>query len=93
MMRTCITLLFLLASLPLCRAEQVEVARAEALARRFFLQGSALRSTNDLGLQLVWCGQEGKLRASTEAPAFYVYNRTDAPGFIIISGDDAVVPI
>ena len=93
MMRTCITLLFLLASLPLCRAEQVEVARAEALARRFFLQGSALRSTNDLGLQLVWCGQEGKLRASTEAPAFYVYNRTDAPGFIIVSGDDAVVPI
>ena len=93
MMRTCITLLFLLASLPLCRAEQVEVARAEALARRFFLQGSALRSTNDLGLQLVWCGQEGKLRASTEAPAFYVYNRTDAPGFIIIAGDDAVVPI
>lgn len=43
-------------------------------------------------LELVWDGESAATRSNSD-PAFYVFNRTDAPGFVIVAGDDAAVPL
>ncbi|WP_192921567.1 Spi family protease inhibitor, partial [Bacteroides xylanisolvens] len=43
-------------------------------------------------LQLVWDGESTTTRGGS-SPAFYVFNRMDSDGFVIISGDDVTMPI
>lgn len=85
-------LLFLCALLPSwLLADNIPVGQAQELAADFFKANAHTRNASPQ-LQLVWDGEESTTR-SNESPAFYVFNRTDAPGFVIVAGDDVAMPI
>lgn len=85
-------LLFILAWLPAWFfADNITVGQAQDVAYNFFKSNAQTRSSSPQ-LQLVWNGEDNSTRTSDEA-AFYVFNRTDAPGFVIVSGDDIAMPI
>ena len=85
-------LLFLCALLPSwLLADNIPVGKAQELAADFFKVNAQTRNASPQ-LQLVWDGEDATTR-SNENPAFYVFNRTDAPGFVIIAGDDVAMPI
>lgn len=71
------------------QAAPVKPDRARAAALDFF--GTAATTSSLRGgqprLEMVWNGETTATRSASD-PAFFVYNRTDAPGFVIISGDD-----
>lgn len=71
-------------------AREVPSERAQRVAAELLAARAATRSVPSL--ELVWDGREAASR-SQEAPAFYLFNRTDAPGFVIVAGDDAVEPV
>lgn len=71
-------------------AAPVSAEKAQAKAIAFFVHSTPTRSAPSL--RLVWDGESAATRANAE-PALYVFNRTDAPGFVIMAGDDAVTPI
>ncbi len=88
-------LLLLLTILPLplfsggAQAAPVKPERAREAAVNFFCAAatpSSLRGSQPQ-LEMVWNGETYATRSAAD-PAFYVYNRTDAPGFVVISGDD-----
>ena len=68
------------------------VSQDEALAKavQFFSKGAQTRSVAQF--ELVWNGEPAETR-SAEVPTFYVFNRTDAPGFVIIAGDETASPV
>ncbi len=72
-------------------AENISVQEAQKKANDFFMKNAWTRSINPQ-LQLVYDGEEAGTR-SEHAPAFYVFNRTDEPGFVIVAGDDVAMPI
>lgn len=74
----------------LAGAAPVKVDKAKAVASEFFAQHAASRST--VSFDLVWTGEEAGGRSVAE-PAYYLFNRTDAPGFVLVAGDDATAPI
>ncbi|MBQ2728279.1 MAG: C10 family peptidase [Alistipes sp.] len=92
MKRTFTRLLGVLALLmPLwAMAAPVKVEQAKAFATEFFAQHAASRSA--VSFELVWDGEQAGGRSVSE-PAFYLFNRTDAPGFVLVAGDDASTPI
>lgn len=71
------------------QAAPVKPEQAWEAATNFF--GAVAASSSLRGglprLEMVWDGETTATRSAAE-PAFYVYNRTDAPGFAVISGDD-----
>lgn len=71
-------------------AAPVTVGQAQARAAAFFAGSAVTRTTPQL--RLVWDGETARTRSSAE-PALYVFNRTDAPGFVIVAGDDAAAPV
>lgn len=71
-------------------AAPVSAEKAQAKAVAFFQQSTRTRTAPSL--QLVWDGESASTRASAD-PALFVFNRTDAPGFVILAGDDAVAPV
>ena len=75
------------------QAEVVTQTVAEELASRFFQGDHRLTRGATPPLKLVWKGQTKMSRGATEAPAFYVFNRGENGGFVIVAGDDAVAPI
>ena len=72
-------------------AENVNQQKAEEWAVKFFEQQTRTRN-GGVTLQMVWNGEEGNTRGGAQ-PAFYVFNRTDRPGFVIVAGDDKVAPV
>ena len=87
-----ILLLWVLACvMPLAvNAAPVKVEKAKSVAADFFAKANPTRAA--ISLELVWNGQSAATR-STEEPLFYVFNRTNAPGFVMVAGDDATAPI
>ncbi len=83
--------LFMLLLLP-CMAFADSVTQEQALAKamQFFTNGTSTRTAPRL--EMIWDGETAATR-STTAPAFYVFNRTDAAGFVIIAGDEVSAPI
>ncbi len=83
--------LFALLLIP-CMAFADSVTQEQALAKavQFFTNGKGTRTTPRL--KMVWDGETASTR-STSKPTFYVFNRTDASGFVIIAGDDVSAPI
>lgn len=73
-------------------ADSVSVEQAQALAANFFNVNAQTRSASPQ-IQLVWDGERVETRAAGTAPAFYVFNRTDSNGFVIVAGDDVALPI
>lgn len=86
-------ILFVLCSLlpGLLFADNVTVGQAQSLAVDFFKTSAQTRGASPR-LQLVWNGEETGTRASGE-PAFYVFDRTDQEGFVIVSGEDVTLPV
>lgn len=80
-----------LIALPLW-ADNVSLQQAQSLAVKFFTS-STTRSGSQPEVRLVWNGESSATRATGTEAAFYVFNRTDRTGFIIVAGDDAAVPI
>lgn len=76
----------------LLAAENVPMKQAQDFARTFFEQHTPNRSASSPQLQMVWDGEDNQSR-SNSIPAFYVFNRTDRPGFVIVAGDDIAMPV
>ena len=74
-------------------ADNVTAEQARALAIDFFKASIQTRSTVSPQLQMVWDGEDVNTRNTGNLPAFYVFNSTDRKGFVIIAGDDAVMPV
>lgn len=83
-----IALMMLLPSVVL--ADSVNEQQALAKAMQFFSKGTQTRTAPQF--ELIWDGEEVATRATAE-PAFFIFNRTDMPGFVIIAGDDSVSPV
>lgn len=88
-------LLFLSSLFPsLLLADNVTVEQAKSLATNFFKSSAQTRSTSTSPqIQLIWNGEDANTRSTGTEPAFYVFNRTDQKGFIIVSGDDITMPV
>ena len=72
-------------------AENVSQERAAQWAKQFIQKMPGSRAGN-VSLKMVWNGQDQAAREA-EAPAFFVFNRTDQQGFVVVSGDDLVQPL
>lgn len=90
MKRILLSLLLLLPALSW--ADNVPVDRARSVAEAFLASGPTTRGGAPT-LELVWDGETAATRAAGAAPAFWVFNRTDRPGFVVIAGDDCARPV
>ena len=87
-------LLFLLVGIPLltgARERDLETARDIAYD---FIVSKVLTKSSGVSLSLVYDGYGTlRTRAAGHAPSFYVFDNDLGPGFVIVSGDDAVQQI
>ena len=85
---------FLLIFLPLwvvARERDVEQARIIAYE---FMNSKVTTKSSAARLKMVYDGEDGLMtRSSCQQPSYYVFNNESGPGFVIISGDDAVQTI
>ena len=73
-------------------ADKVTLDKAEAYAHRFFLQNGQQLSSRSDQLELAWQGTGSATRVGGGAsPAFYVFNRGNHNGFVIISGYSLII--
>ncbi len=92
-MKRILSILTLLAAywMPLtAEAAPVKPEQARNKAVEFFTASVPTRGVPTF--ELVWTGEDATTR-SGEEPALYVFNRTDADGFVIMAGDDALSPV
>lgn len=89
-MKRIFTLLVLLSTLvATLRAEGISPERAENIARKVL--GGATRSSD---VCLVWDSSIfAQTRVELSEPTFYVVTSTLGRGFVVVAGDDAVVPV
>lgn len=73
-------------------AENVPVERAKVLAGHFF-QFSPASAGTGVSVRLVGKDENRLTRAGGEAPAYYVFNNDNGKGFVIVAGDDVVMPV
>ena len=86
-------LLVLLSLLPLaCFAEKVTEEKAKELATQFLQSARGTRSSS-ISLELVYNGKNAATRSSGENPPLYIFNNTTGKGFVIVSGDNAAIPV
>lgn len=79
----------------------VDTTTAKAVATRFFLSKASqssqpsARSIAEEGVELVLAHQEydDSVSPANTQPYYYIYNTTGGKGFVIVSADDAVVPV
>ena len=88
-------LVFLLGLAPLAsNAEVISEQQAYDAAALFFQNGeNRFSRSSNLPLKLVWNGLSKQSRSAGKAAPFYVYNRGENQGFVIVAGDNAVKPI
>jgi len=95
-MKKLFVILALLLSLTwVAQAEKVTRERAEEMALTFFrsAQSAGISPASVPSFKMVMSSSAVSDALSSEEPAFYVFNNTSGPGFIIISADDAVKPV
>ena len=44
-------------------------------------------------LQMVFHSEDLVTRSSVQSPAYYVFDNTGGPGFVIVAGDDVAMPV
>lgn len=77
-------------------AAPVSQKKAEKIARDFFSRQEGMRSASQIKLSLVSApgldaSQKTALRnESSSYPIYYIYNKEDEKGFVIVSGDDVL---
>ncbi len=97
-MKRILTFVFLLTAFTwLASAKQVEERTAGKVAGNFFASQPGMNQLKALPTPQLVCTSNDlgtNQDAGTNAvPAFYVYNFTGSPGFVIVAGDDIVTPI
>lgn len=77
------------------QAENVTGERAAEAASAFFrsAQAKGMKMASAVSLKMVMGSSTFSSSQSSDDPAFYVFNNTSGPGFVIIAGDDAVRPV
>ena len=82
----------------LLSAAPIGEKRARELATQFFAENTTTRASS-VKLSLEWAGDKvenvttrGAVGDVDEA-LMYIYNRTDAKGYVVIAGDDSVQPL
>lgn len=94
-MRRC-TFIFFIALLTMSiSAAPIDVKQAKSVALSFLKSNSPQTKASESGVTLVWsdAGAATKSAGSVQDATFYVFNREDADGFVVVAGDDAVYPI
>lgn len=79
-------------------ADNVPQQRAAEQAAAFFRNAATagISQTSAPSLKMIFTSETmpGTMtRTSSSAPAFYVFDNASGPGFVIISGDDAAMPV
>lgn len=95
-MRRCTFILLAALSAMSISAAPVDVGQARSIALSFLKNNyPQTRASSQPGLTLVWsdAGIDTKSAGSGQDATFYVFNLTDADGFVVVSGDDDVYPI
>lgn len=93
------TLLFVAAlSVLSMSAAPVDMEQARKIALSFIKSNYPQTRSGEETLTLVWTDdvtgtRSGSSDAIASEPTFYVFDRTDTPGFVVVAGDDAVYPI
>lgn len=90
MIRKLLFLFIAIVTTQLLFSEPVDREKAILLAKEFYQKqnNSRIRSNNNPELTLAYACKDTQLRSQEEKAYYYIFNRTDKEGFIIISGDD-----
>ena len=77
----------------LALAEERSLDKARDIAYDFMVSRVQTKSSV-IDLKMVYNGESSLARTSSNsAPAYYVFNNESGPGFVIVSGDDAALPV
>ena len=90
-MKRFLTLLLLLLPFTLW-ADNVTEQQARELATQFLLSSPSSRA-GSISLEMVFNGIELDSRSANTNPPFYVFNNSGGKGFVIVAGDDVVMPL
>ncbi len=73
-------------------SKPIDQETALLLAKEFYQKqkNSRMRTNNDFDLSLVYTSKDIQLRGQSDNTYYYIFNKTNEEGFIIISGDDKV---
>ncbi len=74
-------------------AEERTLEKAREIAYDFMSSGMPATKSSVIDLRMVYDGESVATRASVVAPAYYVFDNAAGPGFVIVSGDDAALPV
>lgn len=76
------------------QAKQIDVNKAKSIAESFFQQQSLTRADGD-GLRLAYTATDdaSATRSASSANLFYVFDRGESNGFIVVAGDDRMRPV
>lgn len=95
MRKILVSIVLLLSCLQAAQAEKVSWEQAEEAAVAFFRSArhAGISPVSAPSLRIVRCSSSVPAGLPSEDAAFYVFNNTSGPGFVIVSGDDAVAPV
>jgi len=97
MKRTVLALLALCISIQLLMAKEIDSSIAGIVAKNFYLQKvpDASKSTFELTLVHLYSStlSDTVSDVTTNSPLIYIFNANETEGFIIVAGDDRVIPI
>lgn len=74
-------------------AREITPEQARQTATRFWQSTPATRGGAAPTWQLVRHSESSATRSSGTAPAYYVFDNTAGPGFVIVAGDDVAMPV
>lgn len=76
------------------QAKQIDVKKAQNIAENFFQQQSLTRANSgELRLAYTATDNASATRSASSANLFYVFDRGEANGFIVVAGDDNMRPV
>ena len=95
MRKILVSIVLLLSCLQAAQAEKVSWEQAEEAAVAFFRSArhAGISPVSAPSLRIVRCSSSVPAGLPSEDAAFYVFNNTSGPGFVIVAGDDAVAPV
>ncbi len=74
-------------------AREITAEQARQAATRFWQSAPATRGGVPPSWQLVRDSENSATRSTGADPAYYVFDNTAGPGFVIVAGDDVAMPV
>lgn len=87
-----LSLLFLLVLATALQARPRTIEEAKKVAVSHYNGLQVLRSAQNVDFELVYTGPSNGLR-STSAPYYYIFNASGGKGYVMVSGDDRILPV